>query len=233
MDARTLRRLGERAAALPAAPLIRVLLVTALVLGAAACGGGDGGGDAASGDAETKTHKIAEHGFQVSLPADWRTISPSQALSPEEMREIREQNPEISRYLDAVTGPDSPIKFFAFDPDAVDGFATNLNVIVLPVGEAVSLDEPVEAARTELERLPTRTSEVEEERLELPAGEAVRLRYRQTIETDNGKQELATTQYSTVAGGTSYILTFTTLPEQLDELDPLFRASAESFRTTG
>jgi len=203
----------------------------ALVVGVAACGGEDGGGDATNEAGETKTHRVADHGFEISLPADWRTISPSEALSQDEIREIREQNPEISRYLDAVTGPNSPIKFFAFDPDAVNGFATNLNVIVLPVGEAVTLDELVEAAQTELERLPTRTSEVEEERVELPAGKAARLRYRQTIETDGGTQELATTQYSMVEAGTSYILTFTTLPEELDRLDPVFLAAAESFRT--
>ena len=226
--------MGERAAALPA-PLTRaVVLLAALALGVGACGG-DGGDErsSASPGGETKTHRVPEHGFTVALPGDWDAISPSQALSEEELRTIRKENPAISRYIDAVTGPDSPIKFFAFDPDPVDGFATNLNVIVLPVGDAVSLDDLVQAAVKELERLPTRTSDVERERVELAAGEAVRLRYRQTLETEGGTTELSTTQYNLVEEGTSFILTFTTLPVEVDELDPVFAAAAESFRATG
>ena len=215
--------------------MTRVCLVALLALALAGCGG-NGGEPAAEPAAETegtKRHTVAEHGFELLLPVDWRPISPSQALTEEELRTLREENPGIDRYVDAVMGPDSPIAFFAFDPDPVDGFATNLNVVVLPVGDAVSLDDLAEAAVEELERLPTRTSEVGQDRVELPAGEAVRLRYRQTLNTESGEQELATTQYNLVASETSYILTFTTLPKELERLEPVFQAAAESFRTAG
>ena len=226
MDGHPLHRLGERAAGLPAALALLLTLVVALAGG----GGGDEEERPAGNGAGTKRHDVASHGFSIALPRDWRSIAPEDVLSGEELEELEAENPEIRRFIEAMRGDDSPIKYFAFDPDIEQEFATNLNVIVVPLGQEVAFDELRESTLAEVEALPTLTSEVTDERVELPAGDALRLTYRQQFDTGNGGQEVATTQYTFAAGDSAYVLTFTTLPGEEAAYRDVFRAAAESFR---
>lgn len=221
--------MGQRATALPTA-LIRALLLVALLLAVAACGGDDGGSPQPESAVELTRHEVKEQGITIGLPGDWRAVSPGRLLSDEEMQKLRSENPSITSYLEAVSGPDSPIKFFAFDPDVKNGFATNLNIIVAGGAEGASVDELAEAAVAEIEKLPTVTTEIEEDRVDLDAGETVRLRFQQEFQAEGSVVEVATTQYGLVVDGTSYILSFTTLPEQLKAYEDDFGAAMQTFK---
>lgn len=196
------------------------LLATALAL--SACGG--------SGEPASETHRVPEHGFSLSVPADWKTVKAGDALAAEEVEEFREANPEVASYLDLVSGPDSPIEFLALDPDAEDGFAANLNVVVFRLARSLTFDAWADAAAAEVARLPGRVGGVERKNESLPAGAAVRLAYRQEFELDGTRRTVATTQYGLVAGRRAYVLTLTTLPEREAEDRPVVEAAARSFR---
>ena len=149
------------------------------------------------------------------------------------MEELTTENPSIAPYLESVSGPNSPIKFFAFDPDVKKGFATNLNIIVAEGAGDADVDDLAKAAVAEIEKLPTVTSEIEEDRVDLDAGEAVRLRFQQKFQSEGTTIDVSTTQYGLIADGTSYILSFTTLPEQLSAYEDDFSAAMESLELSG
>lgn len=209
------------------------LAVAGLVL--AGCGGGDEAqreGEAPG--AGTKRHEVASQGFSVALPSDWKSIAPGEVLSSDELQELQSENPQISRYIEALEGKDSPIKYFAYDPDIEQEFATNLNVVVFPVPRKLSFEELRDSTVTEVEALPSRTTEVKAERSELAAGDAVRLTFQQQFETaDGAQQEVATTQYALVIEKRAFVLTFTTLPGEEAAYRDVFAAAAESLQVEG
>ena len=208
------------------------VLALALVVALSACGGGGGDGGAEATAAATKVHAVPENGFSVAVPSGWNAVKPGEVLSDEDLENFRSENPEIRAYIDAISGPDSPIKFLAFDPAGKEEFATNLNVVVLPLSAGVTFAAWAKAAAAEIDGLPTRSGPVEEDRVELPAGEALRLSYDQKFQVGDADKTVATLQYGLVGEGRAYILTFTTLPEQEASYDEAFRAAAGSFRIT-
>jgi hypothetical protein len=199
--------------------LRRALLPLLAVLAFAGCGGGG---------EETTRHAVA--GFSLAVPSDWEAVKAGQALSSEKAEEFRRDNPEIERYIDAVSGPDSPVKFLAFDPDVEEDFATNVNVVVITLGEELSLTEWALAAKREIRALETRRGELRDASEDFPQGEALRLDYEQEFRFGTDVRTVATTQYGFVEDARSFVLTFTTLPEQSDAYADVFRAVAASFR---
>jgi hypothetical protein len=198
------------------------------LLALGACGGSDPAGEGAG----TKVHTVAEYGFSVAVPSDWKTVKPGDLLSDEDAESFRRENPEIGAYLEAISGPNSPIKFFAFDPDVKEKFATNLNVVVLPLSAGVSFDQWARAAVAEVKKLPSRSGPIHEDRVALPAGDALRLSYRQEFSFEGGERTVSTVQYALLGEARSYVLTFTTLPEAEASYDGIFRAAVRSFEIT-
>jgi hypothetical protein len=213
---------------------VRRSLAAVLLLAALAGCGGDGsdGADGADGAAleagATRLHRVEAADFSLRLPSDWRDVSGPEALATE-LEAFGEENPEIEGYLRTVVENDL-IEFFAFDPDVEGGFATNVNLIRFRIDGTPSFDEWSEGVVAEAEALPTRVGDVEHTREELPAGDALRIEYENEFETDAGETTVATLQYVLVADGRGYVVTFSTVPAQVDDYDRVFRAAAESFR---
>lgn len=204
-------------------PLV-ALALTALLL--PACGGGDEDADepervAQSGD--LTTYEVSSAGFSVAVPPDWRTASADEAFTEDRLREMEAENPQLAPLLDELEGPDSLVKLVAFDPDVEGDFATNLNVLVEPVTVDITREQYFDATVSNVRK--QLGADVEQERVDLPAGEALHLDYEQSA----GDGEIATVQYVLFEDETGYVLTYTTLPRRLAERAEEFERSARSF----
>jgi hypothetical protein len=208
-----------------------LLLLAALLVVLSACGGGGDGGEeeepqAAGTTAGFTTYEVDAAGFSVAVPSSWRTVRVQDIVDEEFMNELLRENPELEPLAEAMAGPDSIIKLFAADPAVVEGFATNLNVIVEPA-KGFSQQEYFDATVENIERLSPET-ELAQERASLPAGDALVLRY-----TEDSPPKTAILQYVLFRDEAGYVLTYTTLPKLTADYEETFSRSARSFRVSG
>lgn len=205
------------------------LLLVLLALGA--CGGGDDdeGGEKVGEAGGLAQFEVESGGFTIGVPEGWETASADDVFDEGTLDRMREETPDLAPYLDALSGEDSVIKFIAFDPENSEDFTTNLNVVVEPTPTGISRDEYFEGSRKTIERILGPT-DIEEERVDLPAGEATRLTYVHSMNAEG--LELLAIQYLLYEDSTGYTLTYTTLPPQRSAREPEFERSARSFRIT-
>ncbi len=207
-------------------------ILTALLL--AGCGGTDDstGVETRATSAGSTTYDVASAGFSVAVPEPWRTISADEFSDGGEWESVVTETPALAPYAEAFQGPDSVLKFAAVDPSVQDEFATNLNVIVEELSSDATLEEYEEAFISQLEQLPNVVGAIDRQRVELPAGPALRASYRLTLLTSGKTWTVSTRQYALVDDGRAFVLTYTTLPAQATAYDDTFTRSAESLRLT-
>jgi hypothetical protein len=211
----------------------RVLLSALLCLTAVAfgCGGSENERPVERESAAGfTTYDVPSAGISLAVPNAWKTATADEVFDENAIDSVGSDNPEIASIMRAMGKPDSPMKFFAFDPDVSEGFATNANVVVEDVPGGFTLDEYFEAGIEQLKRI-ARPEDLKQERVELPAGPAMHLTYEQSaFDTTTGPGSNLTVQYVFFADDTAYILSFAVLPERLDEYEETFLRSAKSFR---
>jgi len=131
---------------------------------------------ASAGASLATTGRIAvpEHGFAITLPDGWTRIDLQSGDLEAIMAAAGAENPELAKLYSAQIQAmlSSGLVIFAFGPDMTTG--TNLNVLSLP-NMGMSLDLLEQANLAQLESLAA--GEVESERVTLPVGEALHLRY--------------------------------------------------------
>ena len=204
----------------------RALLVAVFVL--SACGGEENEQPQARGStAGFTTYEVASAGFSVDVPESWRITTADEVLTDSYVEEVEQARPELGRILRELARPASPLKFFAFDPTSTGGFATNMNVIVEDVPSGFTREQYFDASLAYLRRLDIPQG-LEQERVVLPAGEALHLVYEQV--TPGTTTNNATIQYVLFDRGTGYVLTYATLPDRANEEQDTFQRSARSFR---
>jgi hypothetical protein len=205
----------------------RALALLLALLALSACGGGDESPEQIADEEGLATYEVASSNFSIGVPSDWQVLSADEALDDETLDEIRERDPRLAPLLDQIASEDSPVKLFGVAPAAEDGFTTNLNVVVIDdVPEGTTREDYFASSARQLEDFGV--TEVEEERVELPAGEALVLRYEHTL--GGGAQPLAALQYILLENGTGYTFTYTTLASAAEQHAAEFQRSAESFR---
>jgi hypothetical protein len=189
---------------------VRVRLAAILCVSLAAAGCGGGGAD-----------EVAGPGFTIDVPAGWRTIDAKTVLE-QQAQEDAAARPELARALRELAKPNSPVKLFAYDPRARDGFATNVNVLVTNVPGDVAFDDWSELNVRDVRKI---AMGLETRSLTLPAGRALRLAYRTSAFAD---RELTLVQYLLLGERRAYVLTLTTLPgleaEYTDELEAMTKS---------
>jgi len=202
--------------------LLLFALVPALIVSAVALG-----------VAQTyRVHTVAGYGISLSLPSSWKAVDSRHLLTRAQLQATAKDNPELVGALAAISNPNSPVKFFAFDPLATGNFATNANVVVIPIPRAISFDAFQKALVAELTGLST-VSGLKVTRTTLPAGRAVRASYRLRIATGGRSFQTATLQYGFLRGSRGYVVTYTTLPSLQSLYANVFATSAASIRFSG
>jgi hypothetical protein len=198
--------------------------LAALLIGVslAALGGCGGSGDSGSGD--FKQHEASENGFAVSVPSSWKTVDD---LDGEAVEEFSRENPDFAQFLQAASA-NRAIKFIALDPEVMDEFATNLNVIVLPIPGSLSFEQWVQANVNQVKQIGSARI-TNQSTADLPAGKAGRLAWTYDLNRAGSSQPVQVDQYLLRRDEQGFVLTYTTLPEHSEHYRDTFSRSAKSF----
>jgi hypothetical protein len=211
----------------------RVLLLIALpaALALAGCGGGEDSADDAYSrrdDGTQTVYELDEPRFSLGVPKSWTAITRSELQELGALERFAEENPGIAPLLEGVLQPGSPMKFVALDPVVRQGFATNVNVVVQDVPDDLELQELARSSAADLRRLGVTNLETAD--VSLPAGAAVKLSFRLQAHYGSTTRSIATLQYALLDEGTSYVVTYSTLPDLASRYAAAFDESARSFR---
>lgn len=178
------------------------------------------------------TYDVASAGFSIAVPESWRTISADEFAEGGDWEAAITETPALAPYREALQGPDSVLKFVAVDPRVQDEFATNLNVIVEKLPAGATFEDYEQAFISQLESLPNLVGAIDRQRVDLPAGQALRVSYRLELLTSGRTLTVSTLQYALVGKGLAFTLTYTTLPDQTNAYEDAFAQSAQSLRLT-
>ena len=222
-------------------PAVRAAFVLGLsVLLLAGCGG-DGGEESedapapapsatttgASGDLEL--YEIESAGFALGIPESWNAASVDDLRESGALDEAAKENPNLAPFFEALRQPNSVMKFIAGDPKPREGFATNVNVIVEKLPSGVGAEEYEQANLANIRQGLALEGEIAEERVGLPAGDALRLEYQHGVGPTDEQVTLAVVQYIVTGEDQGYVLTYTTVPGALADYEARFDESAASF----
>lgn len=179
-----------------------------------------------------------EDGFAVALPATWRKVDAGPEVHTTAFTARLEPAAALSALAAAQGRPaGSDFCFYALDlaPESTgNAFATNLNVLHRPLPAAMALADFASSNVGELEKEAQVVKPVLQERVQLPAGPAVRLQYRLAVPVAEGPDlQLSLTQLLLVSRQSGYVLTFATLPEQEAHYGDVFQRIAQSLRWLG
>jgi hypothetical protein len=171
-----------------------------------------------------KTHTVRSAGFSVGAPDTWIDVT---RLSPQVLAKMS-QIPSLRDFVD-LAKRSKVIKLILVDAGTTtvkNHYATNMNVVEAPTTADLQLLR--DATIAQLKSLGVVIGDVQSAYVTLPAGKAVRLRYRARYGT--ATPVLLQQQYILLRGGLSAVLTYTTLPKLQSAYTGIFARSATSFR---
>jgi hypothetical protein len=142
-------------------------------------------------------------GFAIAVPTDWQEVPLSEDLSEfnRTANRLRLENPKLgtamvlARVVAQAAG-----KLFAVDKEGV----SSMNLTVDKAREK-TLDEISAATKPAL--ATAGATDVTDERLNIPAGPALRMRFKLPVRTDEGEVVVDEVQYYLLKDGKAYILT--------------------------
>jgi hypothetical protein len=180
--------------------------------------------------ASYRTYTVPAASVSFQLPASWKVIDAKHVLTAAQIASLSKDNPELSGSLSQVNKPNSAVKFFGFDPAIAGGFATNVNVVSVGIGQTIDFATYAQALQREISSLSS-VSNLSATRVKLPGGEAVRLSYNLRFVSHGTVGHTATLQYGFLRNGNrSVVFTYTTLPAEASAYAGVFATSARSIR---
>jgi hypothetical protein len=145
------------------------------------------------------------------------------------VKQFERENPAAAGAVEAFARPNSPMKLVAVDPSSA-AFATNVNVLLSRVTSHVPFGRWTTAETAQISALkPTQLHRGE---VQLPAGQAHRLRYQTRLSIRGSPRNLAIHQYMVKRGPFLYVIAFTTDEAKEGALIDTFEASAGTFKLT-
>jgi hypothetical protein len=211
-----------------AAVRFALVSVAALALAGAACGGEQANErpEARGTAAGFTTYAVPSAGFSVAVPDCWRVLTAADVFGEDgaAFDELARENPDLNRYRDVLTVPNSPVKLIGLDCDT----GTNVNVIASDVPTDLSFEAFVARSAADIADIEEKAARFTKEVMTLPAGKALRLSY--TGQIGGNTQPKTTLQYGLLANGKAYFLTYTTGAELAADYEQAFEQSARSLR---
>jgi hypothetical protein len=201
---------------------MRTLLALLLVAAAAA-----GSAVAARG---TSRHPIPGTAASVSLPGRWHTLTRAEVLNKALPAGVK-QNPQLAPILSAPRSS-SVLRFFAFDPQVRNGFATNVNVLAQPQ-PGLTFDQFAKQLAYQLDHGAGALKPLGRpghRRIRLPAGPAVLSTMRLRVNVQGAPLVASIRQYGMLHGGKGYVFTFSTLQALSGAYKLVFDNAARSIR---
>jgi hypothetical protein len=192
------------------------LIVTAFVVAASVVG---------SALATDRRHVVPGQGISLTVPASW--VATEQGVSSAVLEQMARENPKLAPFVRGLGGPNSPMKFIALDPNVRNGFATNVNVVVVPAPAGITFAQYKQALVAELRSIVT--GKIEQSVATIGGARALRASYRLRI-TLGRTVTVQTLQYAFLRPGRSVVVTYTTLPGLKAAYATRFRRSAASIR---
>lgn len=173
---------------------------------------------------------IPTAGASIAVPATWKALNARTVANSAAMNRLIAQNPSLRPFLAQLQSAGSPVKLMAFDLNAAQQFATNVNVVVAP-SPGLTLPQLAAAYEPQLRRLlPSVRGRISTRLVSLPATRAVRASYRIGLSTSGRTLTVQTLQYIALRRGKSIVITFSTLPGQAASRQAMFTAIARSLR---
>jgi hypothetical protein len=179
----------------------------------------------AAGAVRYQRHAVPGQGVSLATPASWTAVDAS--LPAATIRRMQRENPKLAPFLAQLLGPNSAAKFLAIDPNAANGFATNVNVVVAPI-PALSFDRYRELLVAEIASV-VGNAPVADRAVTIAGARAVRLSYRLHVSVGRS-YTVQTLQYAFPRPGRSVVVTYTTTPNLASRYASTFARSASSIR---
>ena len=182
----------------------------------------------ALGAEKYRRYVVRGEGISLAVPASW--VATAGGVSPAVLDRLARENPKLAPFVRGLGGPNSPMKFIALDPKVRNGFATNVNVVVVPVRTGITFAQYRQALVAEL-RSVVGSEPIEQSVATIDGVRAARLRYRLRL-TFGKSITTRTLQYAFLTPGRSVVVTYTTLPRFSSTYAETFGRSAASIRFT-
>ncbi len=177
---------------------------------------------------------VKKTGVALALPPHWEVVAPEDNNFANALDEVVRQNPRLKTVADQArkAAAGGQIKLFAFDlapEDALPNFTNELSIGVVDMDRGFSLDEV--AAANEQELRANGFAGVRRAIAPIGGQDVVRLSSDLAIKDAAGEPlPLAVEQYIVVKGRQQYVLTFTTIVEQRQQMQPTFDKIMGTFR---
>ena len=168
-------------------------------------------------------------GVSLGVPASWVSASGRQLRTRSLLNRLASENPRLAPFVRAFVQSGSSVKFLALDPNVRGGFATNVNVVSVPISGAVTFDEYRTALLREV-RAVTRGAKVSDSVVQIGREASLRLSYRLRLSAGGKAYTVQTLQYAFLREGKSVVVTYSTLPRYAGSYAAAFRSSAQSIR---
>jgi hypothetical protein len=179
--------------------------------------------------ATQRTYSIPGYGISLGLPSTWKSVNYREILKPGVLQAFAHDNPDLAGSFAVMAQPNSPIKFFAYDPQVANRFATNANVVVIPIGARLSVAQFRRRLASALSTVSS-VSQLRSSTVRLRAGPAARLTYHLRVTVGSRSITVQTLQYGFLHAGRSIVFTYTTLPTTQRFYAGVFATSAQSIR---
>ena len=173
-------------------------------------------------------------GLAIAAPPSWSVYSYDESGREKLSEDLKTKAPDVAaRLQNVIQGFEGlgSVMLLGLDVEPPDGadFVSNVNIIIEEVGPGLDLDTIADLIIQQIQALLPVAGEVEKERIEIPAADAVVLKYLMDQPLTGGDTaRIAVTQYMLINGPQGTVVTFTGPSEGMDDMSMLFEEMIET-----